>query len=128
MYKLLSNLHHVNARRINTFQVGTMLQDPIQVLQNSRSFDKYVEHFQAAVCYFVRVVEQDYFKQEMFTVTTAQRVAFNQMVRVTDELLADNSLAPLTHRSARPTDDEDEEYVHVPDDATSNSRADNNSY
>lgn len=114
-YELIGDLHHVDARTINTFQVGTVSQDPMQQLQNRRSFDQYVEHFQSLVCFYIRVVERDHFGRPLFIVSDTQRTALDGMLRVSNEvdILEVSTPASRQHqRSARhQRSRSDDEYV-----------------
>ena len=44
-YELVADLHHVDARTLNTFQVGTISQDPFQGLQEKSSLVEYIRLF-----------------------------------------------------------------------------------
>jgi hypothetical protein len=83
-YKLVGRLYHVDARTLNTFQVGTLTQDPFQALQNIQSFINYVKAFQSLVCYFVRSIE-DHFGRDMFIVTDEQRGALDHVLKLVEK-------------------------------------------
>lgn len=75
-YELVADLHHVDARTLNTFQVGTISQDPFQGLQEKSSLVEYIRLFQQLVCYIIRTSE-GHFDRDMFIITEAQRQALN---------------------------------------------------
>jgi hypothetical protein len=82
----ISSLHHVAAKRLNTFQVGTLSQDPFDRLQESASLDYYITNFVKLLCYFCRVQYEDYFKKTMFQETPAQHDAYSALKIATDTL------------------------------------------
>jgi superfamily II DNA helicase RecQ len=94
LHDSVDNLHHVDARTINTFQFGTVSQDPMQGLQDPTSVRAYIAEAQSLICYFIRVVEQNHFNQEMFTVTTSQRTALTNILTVAHELETDDTPSP----------------------------------
>lgn len=55
------DLHHVDARAINTSHFGTAFQDSMEQSQNCRSFDYYVEYFRSLLCFCIRVKERNHF-------------------------------------------------------------------
>jgi hypothetical protein len=96
-YDLVLDLYHVDARILNTFQVGTVTQDPFQQLQNQRSLNNYINVFQAAMCYYVRVLE-GHFEQEMFIVTPQQQAALDKAFGVIGRVNEYEAIAQREHR------------------------------
>ncbi|KAK5020796.1 hypothetical protein LTS07_011432 [Exophiala sideris] len=84
-YELVQDLHHVDAEILNTFQVGTMTQDPVQRLQNTRSLGNYIYCLQSLVCYYIRVFE-GLFERDMFIVPEQQRDTLHLAFGVTEQL------------------------------------------
>ena len=66
--RLLSDLHHVDARRLNTFQTGTLSQRPLEHLQEKYSVSYYVLIFIKLLCYFFRVTD-GHFNRALFKVS-----------------------------------------------------------
>lgn len=91
-------------RRLNTFQPGTLSQDPIERLQESHSISYYVSTFTKLICYFLRVVD-GHFVQELFTVTSSQQDAQDSL-HATVQLYLD-FLA--SHPEPMPSDGDDED-------------------
>ncbi|KIW09655.1 hypothetical protein PV08_12093 [Exophiala spinifera] len=85
-YGLVPDLLHVDARVLNTFQAGTITQDPFQMLQNKLSFHNYVAVFQALLCYYIRVFE-GHFGRDMFVVTDAQAESLTAALSVAEKLV-----------------------------------------
>ena len=75
-FDLVEDLHHLDAKTLNTFQVGTITQDPFQRLQNTRTLANYINVFQSLACYFIRVSE-GHFERDMFLVADEQRQALD---------------------------------------------------
>lgn len=86
-HQLISSLHHIDARRLNTFQQGTLSQDPFDRLQEKRSFDKYTGTWKRLLCYFYRVRLDDYFKRPMFQSTPCQDQALKKVCEHADSII-----------------------------------------
>jgi hypothetical protein len=81
----VSDLLHVDAWVLNTFQAGTITQDPFQMLQNKLLFHNYVALFQALLCYYVRVFK-GHFDREMFITTDTQVESLTLALGVSERL------------------------------------------
>lgn len=67
----ISRLHHIDAKTLNSFQAGTMSQDPFAHLQEATSLKMYSRTIQRLLCYFFRVRDSHFkdLKRNMFKVT-----------------------------------------------------------
>ena len=96
-HNMVENLHHVDAKILNTFQVGTMTQDPFQQLQNKHSLNSYIHLFQSLVCYFIRV-DEGHFDREMFIVTGEQRKSLDSAFTVIENMISEQERLQLLDR------------------------------
>ena len=115
-YELVEKLYHVDARTLNTFQVGVLTQDPFQGLQNAQSLSNYVKAFQSLLCYFIRVAD-NYLEREMFVVTQEQREALDKTLGIAEKL--DDAMPKKTSR-ANTGNDANEDDNNVEDDNDDN--------
>ena len=97
-FDLVEDLHHLDAKTLNTFQVGTVTQDPFQRLQNPRTLANYINVFQSLACYFIRVSES-HFERDMFLVADEQRHALEMAFATIEKI---THLAQKLQKRQRP--------------------------
>ena len=113
-YGQISSLHHVEAKRLNTFQVGTVSQDPFDHLQAGQSLDYYSTNFVRLVCYFHRVHYEGHFEKTLFQPTAAQQDAHSEVTTAIEALQEFCSSC----QPPSPVDNgEDADLLHAPVDA-----------
>ena len=121
-YELVEKLYHVDARTLNTFQVGVLTQDPFQGLQNAQSLINYVKAFQSLLCYFIRVAD-NHLEREMFIVTEEQREALNDTLEIAEKL--DDTTPKKKHGASTDNNaDNDQDDNNVEDDHDDNNNDD----
>lgn len=108
-YNLVDTLHHVDAKRLNSFQAGLVSQDPFARLQERRSFLRYSVTFTRLMCYFYRVAHDDHFQQSMFQLTPMQESAFRHVSQAVQSLRTYITSQSHESNSSHSSEDEDEE-------------------
>lgn len=83
---LIADLHHVDARRLNTFQPGTLSQDPLEPLQEEHSLSYYILTFTKLICYFFRVTD-GHFDRDLFEITSQQHTAQDSLREAVESYL-----------------------------------------
>ncbi|ERF71905.1 hypothetical protein EPUS_09389 [Endocarpon pusillum Z07020] len=112
---LIADLHHVDARRLNTFQPGTLSQDPLEHLQEEHSLSHYILTFTKLICYFCRVIN-GHFNRNLFEITSQQYTA-QDLLRETVESYMDFLSSKAQSTSDQKDDDSSESIsLETPDD------------
>lgn len=85
-YCQLKVLHHIDSRRLCSFEEGRLSNKVMQPLQEKASLTKYIRVFSGLACYFYRVTEEAHFEQERFQATAAQSSSLHALIAVIQEL------------------------------------------
>jgi len=68
-----AQLHRIDRQQLNSFQANVTQQDPLDRLQDTRSFTAYSLTWQKAVCFYFRVENDHFSDHRIFSATEVQR-------------------------------------------------------